>query len=147
MLADLKKKTKQKRHIKDCFNRTAFAPSQLWMCMFLFFSVGVAAVQTIGFWVEYRLGFGAACSSGIAQRWVQMLVYDFQTELDAEEEPIFEAMLTDLPGDDPRVRWIRTRRTLSQRSASQLARRLWWRRQALAASRRRLAWRATPLTA
>ena len=102
--------------IKDCFNRTAFAPSQLWMCMFLFFSVGVAAVQTIGFWVEYRLGFGAACSSGIAQRWVQMLVYDFQTELDAVEEPIFEAMLTDLPGDDPRVRWIRTRRTLSQRT-------------------------------
>ena len=66
--------------------------------------------------MEYRLGFGAACSSGIAQRWVQMLVYDFQTELDAEEEPIFEAMLTDLPGDDPRVRWIRTRRTLSQRT-------------------------------
>jgi len=115
------------------FNQLAVHPSQLWLQSFIWLDRGGrgdaanSADATDGLseaddqewrrvrhWVQERLGFGGASSSGISQRVSEMLLEEFRRDFDLEEEPRFERMLKDLPDDDPRVRWIRARRTLSR---------------------------------
>ena len=115
------------------FNQLAVHPSQLWLQSFIWLDRaghGDAADSAnttderseaddqewrrLRHWVQMRLGFGGAGSSGISQRVSEMLLEEFRRCFDLEEEPRFERMLKDLPGDDPRVRWIQARRTLSR---------------------------------
>ena len=106
----------------DFFNQLATHPSQWWMSCFVWRPLpgsGEAPPSLPGpltFWVEFRLGFGYSCSSGIAQRFAEALLWQFRREFDAEEDLAFDDMLRSLPASDPRVVWIQRRRKLSART-------------------------------
>ena len=71
------------------------------------------------FITEWRVGFGLSASPSIMQRWMNMILWEFENRFQAEEERLFaELEATLLPGD-PRLVVIQARRALSEITGKQ----------------------------
>ena len=96
----------------DQFMQIGISPRNYFYCCFQW--LNLEEPDELSFVAELRMTYGYSAASNIAQRFVDAVLALFRKRFNVGQATEFERLEQELNYDDPRTRWIRTRRTLSQ---------------------------------